>query len=411
MSKMQSFSNKIILINVIGMSILLVALLSAFHIGILAAENAVIERRINLVAPHHLSRVYNSTGTVEIDPLLTLYGSRDALPHYMVSKIPIDWTGTMQILMEDEQEYQVIGKLIENGDERKIVYAIENSDSVEWDDTAFFMTEIILAIFGIGIFIVTISFTVNASKRVAMPFLSIAHDLQSDLLDHFENIHTKGVNSIESAKIMNAINAYRHRIANLLKREKSFTRYISHELRTPMMVIQGSVNVMRQNLGQCDRKSLERIENANTQMKQLTSTFLHLVRDESGEREKTIIDQHYLAQLKKELQEFEESNLVSFSMTLQREVYVEANRLLLSAVIKNLLINAFGCSVNGQVSLTINQRSIKVTDNGIGLRTKPRGYEGFGVGLILVEDICKKYGWKFSLTENEGQGCTARVIF
>ncbi|MEM0911134.1 MAG: HAMP domain-containing sensor histidine kinase, partial [Pseudomonadota bacterium] len=360
MSKMQSFSNKIILINVIGMSILLVALLSAFHIGILAAENAVIERRISMVAPHHLDHVYNMTGAVEVDPLLTLYGSRDALPHYMLSKIPVDWTGTMQILMEDEQEYQVIGKLIENGDEGKIVYAIENSDSVEWDDTAFFMTEIILAIFGIGIFIITISFTVNASKRVAMPFLSIAHELQSDLLDHFENIRTDGVNSIESAKIMNAINSYRHRIANLLKREKSFTRYISHELRTPMMVIQGSLNVIKQNQGQCSEKSLERIENANKQMKQLTSTFLYLVRDESDPCDKTMIDQKYLSQLKKELQEFEESNLVSFSMMLQHEVYVRANTLLLSAVIKNLLINAFGCSVNGEVSLTIDERSIQV---------------------------------------------------
>ncbi|MEM0911886.1 MAG: ATP-binding protein, partial [Pseudomonadota bacterium] len=98
-------------------------------------------------------------------------------------------------------------------------------------------------------------------------------------------------------------------------------------------------------------------------------------------------------------------------MMLQHEVYVRANTLLLSAVIKNLLINAFGCSVNGEVSLTIDERSIQVIDNGIGLGAKPRGYEGFGVGLILVEDICKKYGWKFTLTENKGKGCTARVVF
>ncbi|MCV6589189.1 MAG: hypothetical protein OIF57_09190 [Marinobacterium sp.] len=41
-------------------------------------------------------------------------------------------------------------------------------------------------------------------------------------------------------------------------------------------------------------------------------------------------------------------------------------------------------------------------DNGVGLSAQARGYEGFGIGLKLVEDICARYNWHFSLTENNG---------
>lgn len=50
-------------------------------------------------------------------------------------------------------------------------------------------------------------------------------------------------------------------------------------------------------------------------------------------------------------------------------------------------------------------------DTGIGLDNKPRGYEGFGIGLTIVKDICNKYAWQFSLENNKTQGCIASVKF
>ena len=79
--------------------------------------------------------------------------------------------------------------------------------------------------------------------------------------------------------------------------------------------------------------------------------------------------------------------------------------------LKNLLKNAINCSVEGKVDLFISPEGVEVIDNGVGLDAKPRGYEGFGIGLNIVRDICEKYHWQFTIKNNVGDGCTATVIF
>ena len=73
--------------------------------------------------------------------------------------------------------------------------------------------------------------------------------------------------------------------------------------------------------------------------------------------------------------------------------------------------NAINCSVEGNVSLFISPQRIDVIDNGVGLDAQPRGYEGFGIGLNIVRDICEKYHWQFDINNNQGDGCTASVVF
>ncbi len=74
---------------------------------------------------------------------------------------------------------------------------------------------------------------------------------------------------------------------------------------------------------------------------------------------------------------------------------------LLRAVIQNISLSAINCAVDGEVSISISSHQITIIDNGVGLDSKPRGDEGFGIGLNLVRDIFQKYNWQFSLTNNK----------
>ncbi len=75
------------------------------------------------------------------------------------------------------------------------------------------------------------------------------------------------------------------------------------------------------------------------------------------------------------------------------------------------MINALNCSQQGHIAVFLNQEQLQIIDNGIGLESETRGYQGFGIGLVIVQDICQRYGWTFELTNNQIKGCTATVCF
>jgi len=50
-------------------------------------------------------------------------------------------------------------------------------------------------------------------------------------------------------------------------------------------------------------------------------------------------------------------------------------------------------AANGILGLkvTMSKHGFKVIDSGVGLDEKAHGYEGFVIGLLIVNDICIKY--------------------
>ena len=158
-------------------------------------------------------------------------------------------------------------------------------------------------------------------------------------------------------------------------------------------------------------KSRNRIDNAVIEMEQLIHTFLLMARNEDSDTINVDISAEFIDQILQGFESTINANQVTFYQEIQCEFSLNVQPLLFSAVVNNLLKNAINCNVKGNVSLFISPQRIDVIDNGVGLDAKPRGYEGFGIGLNIVRDICEKYHWQFSIKNNPGDGCTASVIF
>ena len=412
MKAARGFSDKIIRIYLIGASILLAVYMLAFHAGVLITENNIAERRLTMVAPFHFNEFdYGKQGTVVIDPLLTLYEKHALLPAHIKAYIPIGWTGSKHLLLEDEREYQVIAQEKRINEQSSIVYAIEDANVLEWDDTQFVLTEFALLGMGILVFLLTMSYMVKAAKHIAEPFLNLAQKLTNDTSTDFDHIEIKGETSRELEQVVAAINHYRTHIHAQLNREKSFTRYVSHELRTPITIIQGALSNLKRDLAQTPNRSVDKINRAAKQMQVLTQTFLYLAREQATEDAITQVNANFVEALCEPMHDVIAAHDINFVWHLDASFEISSHPRLFEAVLHNLLKNAFACSVNSQVSLHITQLGIQVVDNGVGLNTKPRGYEGFGIGLVLVKDICNKYNWQFELVGNESKGCTASIVF
>ncbi|MFC6668922.1 sensor histidine kinase [Marinobacterium aestuariivivens] len=71
------------------------------------------------------------------------------------------------------------------------------------------------------------------------------------------------------------------RAAAFLRRERDFTRFASHELRSPVMVVRSSLDLLRETVPptRLNRRALQRIDDATLRMNQLIEAFLWLGRE------------------------------------------------------------------------------------------------------------------------------------
>ncbi len=79
----------------------------------------------------------------------------------------------------------------------------------------------------------------------------------------------------ETREIEQALLDSKREIANYFQREKEFSRFASHELRTPIMIIQGSADLLDKvpNQPNVAKKAIKRLHQASDEMKILTETF------------------------------------------------------------------------------------------------------------------------------------------
>lgn len=404
-----SISQKISRIFLIGAALLLLCYGVLFALAIHITENKNSMVRLELIAPHYFGAYKNGElGKIKINPLLTSYDQFQQLPIKIQQNISPEWAGVETIQFDDdESEFAIVAERIAD----KTYYLVEDVGSVEWSDDAFFLIELLLLAFGIVLFLLAALAIKNTAKSIAKPFHTLAQQLSIDSGESFEEIIIQGAPTLELQQTLDAINSYREKIAFSIAREQSFTRYVSHELRTPMMVIKGCLSILKKQDQQATGKQCQRINDAVNEMQTLTQTLLLMARDEVMAPQPLIISKALIESQLDAVSNYLENNHCTIRLQVLDEVRLFVEPVLFNVLLKNLLINAINCSPNGHISLVIDHQQLSIEDNGSGLNHTDRGYEGFGVGLVLVNDICKKYHWSFSLENNADKGCTATISF
>lgn len=413
MNNPQPMSHKIIKVFLIGILVQLVFYGVVLYESVHYTENKNSERRMALVAPFHFKQQqHNQQSVIQIDPMLTIYKSYELLPDKIKQRLEANSLGFYLFHYDDDSEFSVFSANIEG----TMFYAVQDVDAIEWRDIDLILLQVATIGGGLFIFIIATLFSIKMARRISYPFNHLAAQLESKDSEHKDSktyipLTMDGEPSNELMQMLTAINGYRQRIHQALVREQSFARYVSHELRTPMTVIQGSLSVLRRVDQPKVTKQIKHIDSSVKEMELLTRTFLLLARDEINSDPIYFVGEKVVEDLALEFAATIKANEVQFDCSLERSFNLACEPLLFNAVVGNLLKNAFNCSVGGKVDLVISPQAIKVIDNGIGLDEKPRGYEGFGIGLNIVRDICDKYQWQFTIENNKDKGCSATVVF
>ena len=222
----------------------------------------------------------------------------------------------------------------------------------------------------------------------------------------------------------------------IAKLKSDFFAIASHELKTPVAVMQGLSELLlsKETLDDGSKKQVERIHKESSRLASLISDMLKLSKLESGEEMDLVLTDVDLREIVEEVLAELSTKLAekNITTTITGNATVVADSKKIFELIENLCLNAINYNKDGgSIKVSIIEKSggveLKVSDTGIGIEKEniPRLCERFyrvdksrskktggtGLGLAIVKHICALYKADFSIESDVGIGTTVTVTF
>ncbi len=199
--------------------------------------------------------------------------------------------------------------------------------------------------------------------------------------------------------IQNSLNS----VHKTLQREHDFLRHASHELRTPITVLRGNIDLLKKINSTTTSKEIaiiDRIERAGLTMGDLTETLLWLSREhETPPLSETIALNELLKELVKELKYLLQGKNVEIIFN-SSPYQIKAPRAACRMVLSNLIRNAFEHTQAG--TIFIEQLNAQILIHNRNSNIQAKGEElGFGLGLKLTEKLTHRFGWSYQSQATE----------
>ncbi len=235
------------------------------------------------------------------------------------------------------------------------------------------------------------------------------------------------------AAIAEAFNRMAQELSGTETLRADFIANVSHELKTPLAVMQNYATLLRQpNLPDARRAEYaQAVAAACRRLTALVTNILKLNKLENQQIYPEAKRYNVSEQLCAELLAFEpvwEEKQIEVETALEEDVWVEADAELLSLVWSNLLSNAFKFTPQGgcvRVSLTAEDgcAAVRVADTGCGISRGAGAHifekfyqgdashaaQGNGLGLALVKRVVEIVGGEISVSSTPGKGSTFTV--
>lgn len=199
----------------------------------------------------------------------------------------------------------------------------------------------------------------------------------------------------EAGLIAREISRYQEEVKEFAMREAHFTGDVSHELRSPLMVITGGIELLREEPRQLPAV-IAGMERATRKINAAVSAMLLLARKREPEPE--MMD---MGSFLREIAEFIQAEGIARQCVIriqaESEPCIRTQRDLVLVIMGNLFRNACQHG-NGVVDVILRKDGLEII-NGVA----SAGYPGTGLGISIVRRGCCKLGWHFSLTEKDSQ--------
>jgi signal transduction histidine kinase len=273
-----------------------------------------------------------------------------------------------------------------------------------------------LGALGFGLGVVVMSRAVAPVAQLAKVVADI--DLEHLAAEDHKRIESSRFGDDEVGVLAGTIEKTLERISAFVARERYFTASASHELRTPITVITGALELLEQSdLSAADVKVVDRVRRATLDMKTTIEMFLCLAREtDDGLYDEQFLVMPLVSQAVDHQRYLLSGKFVDVDIDDLARPKVYGHPQAFSIAVNNLVRNAFEHTLGGHgpITILVNEHELVVTNQVSSdaderhTPTEDASSHGYGLGLGIVQRLCERNGWSFSLHADEAR-VTARL--
>ena len=217
-------------------------------------------------------------------------------------------------------------------------------------------------------------------------------------------------------------------LSKLDRLQKELIANISHDLRTPLTMIVGYAEVMRDIDGEQTPENMQVIIDEAKRLSVLVNDLLEISRIQGGisqRRDEVFVLEDLVSETVERYRRLKENSGFTFLYTAEGKARVRADKSKLLQVLCNLLNNAINYSdEEKQIEVCVLHRNgevrVEVKDRGIGIpeedlpniwqryykvdKVHRRSHAGSGLGLSIVREILEMHHARYGVMSKQGEG-------
>ena len=279
-----------------------------------------------------------------------------------------------------------------------------------------------------GVILVAIFFALLFSIRIAKPLERMTFAAEQ-MANGDYSVEFKGEGNRETKRLAKTLNYAVEQISKTDNLQRELIANISHDLRTPLTLISGYSEMMRDIPGENTPENSQLIIDETKRLTTLVNDMRDYSKYSSGVKNPTLNVFNLTDSVKKTMErynEFVKMKGYSIDFEYDREVNVSADERMILQVLYNLLNNAINytgedkkVSISQTVTSSGNVR-ISIYDSGEGIprdkltdiwdryykvdKSHKRAVTGSGLGLSIVSKLLQLHGASYGVESTEGKG-------
>lgn len=322
----------------------------------------------------------------------------------------------------DFQPYRQLYFVVEYKQQRHLITL--NQPTIVLDDLLYIIVGLLILIFVLfGIFIYLIDFYLK--RKAWSPFYNTMNKLQNYDLGIGEELNLDDSGIKEFDDLNNALNKMVSKINADYENVKNFSEDISHEMQTPLAIVQSKLDILRQRKFE-DKDSLlslNVISKAISRLSKLNKSLLLLTKirnDQFQEVTKvniaTIVNNYIEG-----LEELIEAKEITLNLNVSDSV-LDMNTHLAEFLVSNLISNSIRHNIRGgYIRIDLENRKLTVENSCEVVDPNPQSLferlvskkseDSTGLGMSIIKSICDKNDFKIDYSYPQKSVFSIAVLF